>query len=339
MTASVEASGIKVGSARRPSRDQTRRVRSSWREGALTRVQELESLSSWLSKADGATPAADLLSAIEAHLSAAREAAGCDPRRWLRYRDGALRQRAISNMDAAEANLLSLAPATYLLGQMPCLLNQVQRHLPLSDMRRREFERIAADVGLGPIEASWTGNGRPQAGTSERLATIDSERNRIVTIVRGASSAAMREQLQVRSFKYVLVASTAVMFALAIGLAVLGAFSPASFPLCFQPEQSGRTVVVCPTGQSTAVPVQQNPTLQPQVDERVGRTVRPADIAVVESIGLVAAAVAAAAAIRGIRGSSEPHGLPVALAMLKLPTGASRRYSGCSCYGASSSLG
>jgi hypothetical protein len=170
MTASVEASGIKVGSARRPSRDQTRRVRSSWREGALTRVQELESLSSWLSKADGATPAADLLSAIEAHLSAAREAAGCDPRRWLRYRDGALRQRAISNMDAAEANLLSLAPATYLLGQMPCLLNQVQRHLPLSDMRRREFERIAADVGLGPIEASRTGNGRPQAGTSERLA-------------------------------------------------------------------------------------------------------------------------------------------------------------------------
>jgi hypothetical protein len=32
--------------------------------------------------------------------------------------------------------------------------------------------------------------------------------------------------------------------------------------------------------------------------------------------------VAAAAAIRGIRGSSEPHNLPVALALLKLPTGA-----------------
>jgi hypothetical protein len=32
--------------------------------------------------------------------------------------------------------------------------------------------------------------------------------------------------------------------------------------------------------------------------------------------------VAAAAALRSIRGSSEPHGLPVALALLKLPLGA-----------------
>ena len=43
---------------------------------------------------------------------------------------------------------------------------------------------------------------------------------------------------------------------------------------------------------------------------------------IVELIGLAAAAVAAAAAIRKLRGSSEPHGLPVALAVLKLPTGA-----------------
>lgn len=43
---------------------------------------------------------------------------------------------------------------------------------------------------------------------------------------------------------------------------------------------------------------------------------------IVEGLGLIAAAVAAAAAVRRIRGSSEPHGLPVALALLKLPTGA-----------------
>jgi hypothetical protein len=49
--------------------------------------------------------------------------------------------------------------------------------------------------------------------------------------------------------------------------------------------------------------------------------VRPADILVIEVVGLAAAAVAAAA-IRGIHGSSEPHGLPVALALLKLPAGA-----------------
>jgi hypothetical protein len=50
--------------------------------------------------------------------------------------------------------------------------------------------------------------------------------------------------------------------------------------------------------------------------------VRPWDLMLVELVGLVAAAVAAAAAIRNIRGSSERYGIPVALAALKLPTGA-----------------
>ena len=49
---------------------------------------------------------------------------------------------------------------------------------------------------------------------------------------------------------------------------------------------------------------------------------------VVELVGLTAAAVAAAAAIRGIRGSSERYGLPVALAALKLPTGAITAFLG-----------
>ena len=51
-------------------------------------------------------------------------------------------------------------------------------------------------------------------------------------------------------------------------------------------------------------------------------TVNPADLLVIGLVGLTAAAVAAAAAIRGIKGSSERYGLPVALAALKLPTGA-----------------
>jgi hypothetical protein len=46
------------------------------------------------------------------------------------------------------------------------------------------------------------------------------------------------------------------------------------------------------------------------------------DIAVVELVGLVAAAIAAAAALRNVQGTSTPYSLPVALAVLKLPTGA-----------------
>ncbi len=39
-------------------------------------------------------------------------------------------------------------------------------------------------------------------------------------------------------------------------------------------------------------------------------------------MGIVAAAVAAAASLRRIRGTSTPYNVPVALALLKLPTGA-----------------
>ena len=51
-------------------------------------------------------------------------------------------------------------------------------------------------------------------------------------------------------------------------------------------------------------------------------TPRPQDILLVEFVGLLAAALAAALAIRHVRGTSDPYSIPLALAFLKLPTGA-----------------
>ena len=48
----------------------------------------------------------------------------------------------------------------------------------------------------------------------------------------------------------------------------------------------------------------------------------------VELVGLTAAAIATAAAIRHIKGSSERYSLPVSLAALKLPTGAITAFLG-----------
>ena len=64
------------------------------------------------------------------------------------------------------------------------------------------------------------------------------------------------------------------------------------------------------------------------IDDVVAETAKPEDLMVVELVGLTAAAVAAAAAIRNIKGSSERYGLPVALAALKLPTGAVTAFLG-----------
>ena len=303
-------------------------VSVAWREGTLTRAKELESLCAWLRQCEEADTSKDLEKAIAQHLAAAREAAEHE-QRWFRMaRTGSLIERAISNLDAAEADILRVAPPEYLLGQMPGLLNHVQRHLAPSDPRRLEFERIAQRLGVKDPDHQLV-QSAPEQTLGEKKRRIAEDCNQIVSAVRGASSAALREQLRVRSFRNVLVATTLFMTLLAVGVAVMGFVRPTMIPLCFEPEKSGQTVVVCPTAQSPLLSTgQQSGPAAADVDDVVRKTAAPEDLFVVEAIGLAAAAVAAAAAIRGIRGSSEPYGLPVVLAALKLPTGAVTAFLG-----------
>jgi hypothetical protein len=300
-------------------------VPTAWREDVLTRAKELDSLRAWLLDVLQADPTDPWWAAIREHLDAVKQAAeGRRGRRGRSHRlwssmTGSTIGRAMSNLDAAEANLLRLAPESYLAGQMPSLVNHVQRHLDPDDPRRRELERLAGR--LAPDH--------PLANPAELSAITDQERNAIVGSVRAASKAALREQLRVRSFRNVLLVTSGVMTLIAVGVAVLGFVSPATVPLCFQPEKSGQTVVVCPTQQSALVDTgQESGPAVPDVDDVVKHTAGPADLLVVELVGLTAAAVAAATALRGIRGSSEPYGLPVALATLKLPMGAVTAFLG-----------
>jgi hypothetical protein len=284
-------------------------VSSAWREGTLTRAAELESLFAWLlpSGPDASPP---LSHAVEKHLRAARDAAR--QRRHLAWlqRSGPSIERAISNLDAVEAHLLQVAPPDYVLGQMSCLLNQARRHLRPDDPRRQEVEQVFRRMNA-------------RASYQERLEVVTTERRRLVSAVRGAASAALREQLRVRSFRNVLAVTAAMMAVLALGLALVGLVRPALLPLCFQPEEAGRTIVVCPTAQSDAVVDRQPPgPASADIDDAVRVTASRGDVLIVELVGLAAASVAAAAAIRKLRGSSEPHGLPVTLAVLKLPLGA-----------------
>jgi hypothetical protein len=300
-------------------------VPTAWREDVLTRAKELDSLRAWLLETGSADADDPWWGAIREHLGAVKQAAeGRGGRRarlervWASM-TGSTIGRALSNLDAAEASLLRVAPDSYLAGQMPSLRNHVQRHLEPEDPRRRELERLADR--LSPDHAI--------AGQAELSAITAKERNAIVSSVRAASKAALREQLRVRSFRNVLLITSMVMTLLAVGVAALGFINPSAVPLCFQPEKSGQTVVVCPTQQSALLDTtQESGPAAPDVDDVVKRTAGKADLLVVELIGLTAAAVAAATALRGIRGSSEPYGLPVALATLKLPMGAVTAFLG-----------
>jgi hypothetical protein len=206
------------------------------------------------------------------------------------------------------------------------------RPVMMSDQRTRpprSVEQRGVDTVCTQPSQQSSARNSVQAPVDDATHAIAQERGWIVTAMRGASSAAVREQRRVRSFRNVLVGTTLVMTVLAVAIALLGFVRPTMIPLCFLPEQAGGTVVVCPTAQSSLpLPGPQPGLAVPDVDDVIARTAGHADLFIVELVGLTAAAVAAAGAIRGIRGSSEPHGLPVALAALKLPTGAVTAFLG-----------
>lgn len=321
-------------------------VSAGWREGTLTRVKELATLCDWASTNSEVEDPRVFVDSIAQHLEAAKDAAvrkRPHPRdRFPRYRSGSLRERAKSNLDAAEAQLLNFAPPDYVLGQLPGLLTHVQCHLIPTDPRRIEFERAARRLGVHdadhpPTEQNGANPGQTRDRTKqERLAIVREERGAIVTAMRAASSASLREQVRVRSFRDVVVVTSGLMGVLVVMVAIIGFRWPTMIPLCFAPEDGGQAVVVCPTAQSPPFATSsqegtggQSPAEQSEdIDDAVQETVSPQDIFVVELVGLAAAAVAAAAAIRGIRGSSERSGVPVALAVLKLPTGAITAFLG-----------
>jgi hypothetical protein len=172
-----------------PARSVGAPVSGGWREGTLTRAMELEALSRALTLVDRREESDDplntevLLLAIEQHVQAAREAAECT-RRFRGPRKPSLIERAMSNLDAAEVQLLNLAPATYILGQLPSLLNQVQRHLSPADARRKNFEHLAAKLGVKDPDGPTRQNA-PELTLEQKKQEIVAQRGRIASAVRG----------------------------------------------------------------------------------------------------------------------------------------------------------
>ena len=114
------------------------------------------------------------------------------------------------------------------------------------------------------------------------------------------------------------------MLLLAIGLIVLGIVHPTAVPLCFAPQEGDEVTIVCPTEQSGPIDAARDDgtVTATEINLKTDQTVSRVDIATVAIVGSAAAGVATATAIRRMRGSSEPYGVPIALAVLKLPTGA-----------------
>jgi hypothetical protein len=241
----------------------------------------------------------EAMDTFESHWRAAASAAQS---RFWRGRGGAV-ERVASHLDAVETEILRLAPSHYVYGRLPGVLAEVKRQLPARDAR---VQRIRELTQAPPMELH------------------DQDRDLIVAAQQAASAEARRQVRRLSSFTRVLYATAVVLTLGVLVFAAAGALAPRSVPVCFSPVDG----VVCPTSMTaspkaddTATQGQPEP-ITPAVDQLMRDHADAWDIALIEGVGLLAAAVAAAGSLSRIRGTSTPFTLPLALAVLKLPTGA-----------------
>lgn len=207
---------------------------------------------------------------------------------------------AQAHLDAAHSLMLRLAPPEVVEALLPGLVSIVREHLCVTDLRRIQVEKIEQSI------------------RSER--SLDTaQRELLIDTVGVARQALLRETLRVRSFVGIVYGVFGVLTAIVIVIAALAAAFPAVVPLCFGPMNN--VGIVCPTGDKSigedVTPVNSN-----DKDDAYAEVAKSRDYAVVELAGMGAAAVASAVTLRRIRGTSTPYNVPVALALLKLPTGA-----------------
>lgn len=273
---------------------------AAWREEMLTRAEELSGLKSWiLAHRDHCEPEGDLPDGIRRHLETAKKtAAGRDEhrltRRWHTF-TGSSFERTLGNLDAAEVDLLRLAPAAVLKGGLPSIRAHVNRFLPKNDPRRIALDKIDS---AGAVEQE--------------------QRDLLVSAQHAANTQRRRDLIRLRGFRNLLVGGIVVFSLIGVGLGLIGGLAPTTMPLCFTPETDGITTVVCPRAERPVGKADPTTSLDPAVEATVTR----GDVWVVELLGLLGAALVGAAALRKLGSTSTPYGVHVALAVFKLPTGA-----------------
>jgi hypothetical protein len=277
----------------------------SWGQRALARIAALEALCRWMAlRPDAAPRAQELRDAALERLAEAREAINGRRRPWFWF--GPSIDKAQTNMNAADCLVLRYMPLKELAGRMPEVVAFVQEHLPTKDPRRLAVEELVR--------------------TAQKPLNLDDlARETIVTTVGAAFAAQEREYIRVRSFRNMVYGFTIGLTVLALGIGVLMASNPRLLPICFQPEKK----VVCPTasesyeaGRPNGANKPYESKWEPDLDDAFGRNAHRWDYALIELIGLTSAAVAAAVALLKFRGTATPYRVPIALALLKLPTGA-----------------
>ncbi|MGH3874547.1 MAG: hypothetical protein ACRDSR_24090 [Pseudonocardiaceae bacterium] len=198
--------------------------------------------------------------------------------------------RAYQHLHAAKVYLVDLLPSEEINALAPYVVARATAVLNPDDPRR---------VAAGNIVQLPAGRAK-RAGLSRAM--------------RFAYQVSDQHYVQLRSFRNVVFASAMLMVVLMAALVLVVAFHPTMMPLCFTPITPLGTESIPPDGYLQVTVLSICPS---------GRNQDPTsgDVIVIAGLGLLGGALAAAVALRRVRGTSTPYNVPLALALLKVPTG------------------
>jgi hypothetical protein len=275
-----------------------------WRETVAARVNLLRSYLRVLAP----DAPAGTVAAVEQHLASAERA--IVPHGFFSplagFRDwwsGAAVDSAWMHLHNAEVLMVELMPEADLLAGRSAVVALVENTLTTTDPRRVDMH--------AQLSRSWTA-----VGARERAVYR--------TALQWGFVATDEQYTRVRSFRNLIIICTIGLFLLAGGLACLGSQQPALISLCFSnavPADAAVQATVA-ANEVSALEPRDIPAVLTQSCPTGQNGPTGGDLPLVTLLGMVGGALSAAVGIRGMRGTATPYGVPVALAILKLPAGA-----------------
>ncbi|MFI5839493.1 hypothetical protein ACIA8K_07235 [Catenuloplanes sp. NPDC051500] len=275
-----------------------------WRETVAARVNLLRSYLRVLAPDAPAVTVA----AVEQHLMSVERAivphGFFSPLAGLRdWWSGAAVDSAWMHLHNAEVLMVELMPEADLLAGRSAVVALVENTLTTTDPRRVDMH--------AQLSQSWT-----VVGTRERAVYR--------TALQWGFVATDEQYTRVRSFRNLIIICTIGLFLLAGGLAYLGSQQPALISLCFSNAVPADAAVqaTVQANEVSALEPRDIPAVLTQSCPTGQNGPTGGDLPLVTLLGMVGGALSAAVGIRGMRGTATPYGVPVALALLKLPAGA-----------------
>jgi hypothetical protein len=228
--------------------------------------------------------------AIDELLTTARRAAerhGIWPWRgpFDRWRGSSV-EGAYQSLHAARAFLVGLLPDAEVDALTPSVVARAATCLKSDDPRRVQIDALSA-MPPGP----------PKRALLREATEITYD-------------ASDQLHMRVRGFRNILLSAALLITLLMIGLVFVVESHPDAMPLCFSP------AITSPAQAATTTP--ELTTVCPSGDRQAPSG---GDVMIVAGLGLLGGALAAAFAIRNIRGTATPYDIPIALALLKVPSG------------------